>query len=432
MAPIEIGIIGIVVLFIMLFLGMPVGPCMGFVGAAGFALITSFDGAMMKLGQTAFNSTASYILAVIPLFIIMGEFALVSKLTEDGYATLYKLVGHLPGGLAIATICACAGFAAVCGSSSATASTIASISLPEMRKYKYDDGFSLGTIAAGGTLGILIPPSTAFVLYALITEQSVGKLFLAGIIPGILLSLSFIIAIIVKAKLSQSTIQKGTNIDWRAKVASLKDLLGIFFLFFLVMGGIYTGIFTPTEAAAAGAFAAFIIAILRKQVSRSSLFAAFLNTFKTTGMIFILVIGATLFGYFIEISNISRTIGQFIIELKLSPILVLICILAMYMAMGCLLDSFSMLLIMTPIMFPLVVELGFDPIWFGVLSVIMVELGLITPPIGLNIFIMAGVAKDVPMLDIYRGVAIYVLAMILCIIVLIAFPQITLFLPDAM
>jgi C4-dicarboxylate transporter, DctM subunit len=432
LTPIEIGMVCVVALFVLLFLGMPIGACMGVTGAAGLAFLTNFDGAMMKLGQTAFNSTASYILAVIPLFILMGEFGFISKLTEDAYSTLYIWLGRLPGGLAIATIGACAAFAAVCGSSSATASTIASIAFPEMRKYHYDEGFALGTIAAGGTLGILIPPSTAFVLYALITEQSIGKLFLSGVVPGILLSLLFAAAIFLKTWRNRSELSGGANFGWRSRLISLKGMWGVFALFIIVMGGIYTGIFTATEAAAVGAFAAFIIAAIRGHLSRKSLGGAFFRTLRTTGMIFVLVIGATLFGYFLEASNISRAIGSFVAGLHLSPLLVLAVVIVLYLILGCLMDSFSMLLIMTPIVLPVITAMGYDPIWFGVITVITVEAGLITPPIGMNVFIMAGVAPEVPMFAIFRGVTVYVVAMMVCIALLIAFPKIALFLPQAM
>jgi C4-dicarboxylate transporter, DctM subunit len=430
--PIEIGIVCVAALFVLLFLGMPIGACMGVAGAAGLAFLTNFDGAIMKLGQTAFNSTASYILAVIPLFILMGELAFISKLTEDAYSTLYVWLGRLPGGLAIATIGACAAFAAVCGSSSATASTIASIAFPEMRKYQYDEGFALGTIAAGGTLGILIPPSTAFVLYALITEQSIGKLFLSGVVPGILLSLLFACAILLVTWRKRSELGGAANLGWRARWISLKGIWGVFALFIIVMGGIYTGVFTATEAAAVGAFAAFIIAVIRGHLNRKSLGGAFFRTLRTTGMIFVLVIGATLFGYFLEASNISRAIGQFVSGLHLSPVLVLMVVIVVYLILGCLMDAFSMLLIMTPIVLPVITGIGYDPIWFGVITVITVEAGLITPPIGMNVFIMAGVAPEVPMFSIFRGVTIYVIAMMVCIALLIAFPQIALFLPNAM
>jgi len=432
LSPIEIGIIGVIALFALMALGMPIGLSMGVVGFMGLAVITSVEAAINRLGQTAFTSTASYVIAVLPLFVLMGEFASLSGLSGEGYKTMHKWLGRLPGGLAMATIGGCAGFAAVCGSSLATATTMASVALPEMRELKYDPRLATGSLAAGGTLGILIPPSTAFVLYGIITEQPIGKLLLSGVLPGILLSLLFIILIYIWATWNPSLAPSGPKISWRERLISLKDLWALLILFLVVMGGIYAGIFTATEAAGAGAFVAFLIGLGRRRLTKETIIASFMNTLRTTGMVFILIICATFFGYFVAISGLAVALAGFIGTLPIPSLGVLIVVLLVFLILGCMMDAYSMMLIVVPIVYPVVLAIGVDPIFFGVLMVIMMEMGLITPPIGMNVFAMAGVARDISMYTIFRGVFPFVLAMAVCVAILIAFPQIALFLPNAM
>lgn len=433
MSPLIIAIIGIICLFVLIFLGMPIGAAIGFIGFMGLSTILNFGAGIVKLGQTAFGSVASYLMAVIPLFILMGEFTFASGLISDAYNTMNKLFGQLRGGLAIATVGACAVFSAACGSSSATASTIAGVALPEMKKYNYEPGFALGTIAAGGTLGILIPPSTALVLYGLITEQSIGQLLLAGILPGILLSFLFMVSIYIQAKLNPDLVsQHGYRSTWKEKFSALRGVLGVAIIFLLVMGGIYTGIFTPTEAAAVGVIGSFIIAAIKKRMSKTVFINSFLQMFRTTGMIFVLVIGSTIFSYFIVASGLTIALGDLIGNLAVTPLVILLSILLLFLILGCVMDAFSMMLIMIPILFPLVVGLGYDPIWFGIITVVTVEMGLITPPIGMNVFIISGVARDVPLYKIFRGVLPFVLVMVLCLGILIIFPNIALYLPKLM
>ena len=432
MSPLEIGILGGIALFFFIALGLPIGVSMGAVAVVGLAAVTNVEAAFSRLAHTAFSMTANYLTAVIPLFVFMGELAYVSGLTREAYSATYKWLGRLPGGLAMATIGGCAGFAAVCGSSEATALTIGSFALPEMRKHKYDPRLAVGCIAAGGTLGILIPPSMAFVLYGLITEQSIGKLFLAGILPGILLACLFMITIYILAKHNPLVGPAGGETSWREKLSAFKDIWGVLILFLVVMGGIYGGILTPTEAAAAGAFSAFLIALFRRKLTRQNLITCFMTTLTVTGFVFVIIIGAVLFGYFMAASGVSTALADFIISLPFPPVLILICILVLYLILGCLMDAFAMVLITMPILYPLVLGLGFDPIWFGVLIVIMMEMGMITPPIGMNVFVIKGIAKDVPMYAIFQGAFPFVIAMALCVAIIIAFPQIALFLPNAM
>jgi C4-dicarboxylate transporter DctM subunit len=432
LSPLEIGILGGIALFFFIALGLPIGVAMGAVAVVGLTFITNVEAAFSRLGQTTFTMTANYITVVIPLFVFMGELAYVSGLTREAYSATYKWLGRLPGGLAMATIGGCAGFAAVCGSSEATALTMGSFALPEMRQHKYDPRLAIGSIAAGGTLGILIPPSLGFVVYGLLTEQSIGKLFLAGFFPGILLAFLFMITIYVLAKRNPLMGPAGHKTSWREKLTSIKDIWGVLILFLVVMGGIYGGILTPTEAAAAGAFSAFLIALLRRRVTIQNLTTAFMNTLTVTGFVFVIIIGAVLFGYFMAASGVSIALADFVSNLPVSPLGILISILLLYVILGSVMDAFAMVLITMPILYPVILSLGFDPIWFGVLVVIMMEMGMITPPIGMNVFVIKGIARDVPMYTIFQGAWPFVVAMGICVAIIVAFPQIALFLPNAM
>jgi len=432
MSPIEIGIIGIFVLFGLMLLGMPIGLAMGLTGFLGIYAISGTDAALIRLALTAFSTTNSYIISLLPLFTLMGELAFISGITQDAYYAGYKWIGYRPGGLAMATIAGCASFAAVCGSSIATAATMGSAALPEMRRYNYNPSLSTASVAAGGTLGILIPPSMGFVLYGLLTEQSIGKLLISGILPGILLSLLFIIVIMIWTKIDPKAGPSGPKFSWSEKFTALKNVWPVFLLFFLVIGGIYTGIFTTTEAAAIGTFCTFLIALGKRKLNKENLILSFNATLRTTGMIFVLIICAQIFSYFIAVSRVSASLASFIIGLPVPPIGILIAVLILYLLLGCVMEVFSAMLIITPIIYPMIIELGFHPIWFGVITVIMLEMGLITPPVGMNVFVIAGIARDVPMYTIFKGIWPFVFAMAICIVLLILFPEIALFLPYRM
>ena len=432
MSPIEIGILGVIALFVFMLLGMPIGLSMGLIGYLGLVSINGVDAALVRLGLTAFSSTNSYLISLLPLFTLMGEFAFSSGITRDAYYAGYKWIGHRPGGLAIATIGGCAAFAAVCGSSVATSATIGASALPEMRRYKYNPSLATASVAAGGTLGILIPPSMGFVLYGLITEQSIGKLLISGILPGILLTLLFVIAISIWTRLDPAAGPRGPKAAWRERIAALKDVWAVIVLFLVVIGGIYSGVFTATEAAGVGAFCAFLIALSRGKLTRENVITSFKATMRTTGMIFLLIICAQIFSYFVAVSRLSSALAGFIGGLALPPLGILGAILILYIILGCIMEVFSAMLITMPILFPLIVSLGFNPIWFGVITVIMLEMGLITPPVGMNVFVIAGMARDVPMYAIFKGVWPFVIAMAACVAILIAFPQVALFLPNHM
>ncbi len=432
MTDLQIGLICVAAMFALMVLRMHIGVTMGLTAFIGIALLTNFDSACGKLAHTAFSQSSTYMMSVIPLYMLMGELAFLSGLSQDAYKTVSKWLGHLPGGLAMATIGACAAFAAVQGSSTAGAVIMVSIAYPEMKSRKYANKLSLACIAAGGTMGILIPPSAAFVLYGIITEQSIGKLFIAGIIPGILLTLLFWIVIYLWCKRNPNLGPPGPSASWRERLISLKDLWAVAVLFGLVMGGIYFGVFNATEAAAVGVVAAFLISMIRRKTSKEGIKRAILNTLRTTGMIFTMVIGAMLFNYVLSLSGLTMALANFVTSLPVPRVGIIIAIGLLYSVLGALMDAWAMMLIVVPALLPTVVALGFDPIWFGVLTVIMMELGMISPPIAFNVFVMAGMVKEVPMTEIFAGVWPFVLAMVVLIGLIIAFPELALYLPRVM
>jgi C4-dicarboxylate transporter DctM subunit len=433
MSPEIAGAIGLLILFVLLFAGMPIGFGMALMGFLGFAYVWGIEGSLYQLGVTSYSSVAAQAMSVVPLFIVMGHFAFASGLTENAYDAAYMALGRLPGGLAMSTIGASAGFAACTGSSLASAATMTKVALPEMLRYKYDHKLATGSIAAGGTLGILIPPSVPMIIYAIITETSIGRLFMAGVFPGILLTLLFMVVIYILAKASPPMGgPPATKAGWRTIPAIAVRIWPALLLAVIVMGGIWGGVFSPTEAGGLGAFAALVIALARRKLTRHNFVDALKETTKTTAMIFVIVIGAMLFGAFMTISGLPAALVSFIGGINLPPIGVLVIMLIIYVFLGCIMDSMALTLITLPIIFPLILSLGFDPIWFGVLFTINIEMALITPPIGINVFIISGMAKDIPMYTIFKGVLPFLVAMVVCTALVIAFPNIALFLPGTM
>ena len=432
MSPVIVGIIGIGLLFILMALRMNVGLSMLLSGFLGIAYLIGFDRAFDILGTTPYRTAAAYTMSVIPLFILMGNLSFYAGVSRDLYATAHKLLGSLPGGLAIATTLGCAGFAATCGSSVATAVTMGSIAIPEMKHYKYDPALAAGSVAAGGTLAELIPPSIGFVLYAMLTNESVGKLFIAGILPGILLTSLFMLTIYIITRRNPNLGPPGASTSSKEKLASLKNVWAMLALFIVVIGGLYLGLFTPTEAGGIGAFGAFVLMTARGKLTRENLVGALMDTGKITAMCYIILLGANLFGYFMAVTRIPYELAGFAAGLPLHPLLIVGFILIVYLVLGCVMDAIAMIVLTVPIFYPVILELGFDSIWFGVIMVIVMEMGLITPPVGVNVFAIAGVAKDVPLYTIFRGIIPFLLAMIVCIIVLLFVPQIATFLPSTM
>jgi len=431
-SPLTVGIIGIFFLFLLLALRMQIGFSMALVGFLGFAVLSSLSSSFAIMGMEPFKIGAAYSLTVIPLFILMGQFANHSKMGFEIYQTVYRWIGFLPGGLSMATIGACGGFAAISGSSLAAAATMGMVALPEMRRFKYDNALATGCVAAGGTLGILIPPSTVMIIYGILTEQPIATLFIAGILPGLLLTGLFILTIYVVTKIKPSLGPPGPRFSMKERIYSLKDTWSIFSLFVLVIGGLYTGWFTPTEAAGVGAFGAFAITIIKKRLTWDNLKLSLAQTVRTTAMVFLILIGAHVFGYFLTISQIPDQLSILATEWGLSRYAILAMIIFAYIIMGCFMEGLALMVLTIPIVYPLVLELGFDPIWFGVIITLVMEMSLITPPVGINVFIISGISKDVPMYVIFRGIIPFWCAMLVCVILLILFPQIALWLPLTM
>lgn len=432
MSPVTVGIIGIFFLFLLLALRMQIGFSMALVGFLGFTVLCSLEASFSIMGMVAFKTGTAYSLTVIPLFILMGQFANHSRMGMEIYETVYRWLGFLPGGLSMATTGACAGFAAISGSSLATAATMGMVALPEMKRFKYDDSLATGCIAAGGTLGILIPPSTVLIIYGILTEQPIATLFIAGILPGLLLSGLFIATIYAMTKYKPSLGPPGPRFTMKEKIYSLKGTWSLLALFLLVIGGLYTGWFTPTEAAGVGAFGAFFITIIKGRLNRDNLRESLTETVKTTAMVFVILIGANIFGYFLTVSQIPDQLSTWIGELGLNRYVVMSMLIFAFIILGCFMEGLAIMVLTIPIVYPMVMEMGFDPIWFGIIITLTMEMSLITPPVGINVFIISGVAKDVPMYTIFRGILPFWFAMLACIILLLVFPHIALFLPTSM
>lgn len=426
------GIIGIIVLVILLYSKMPVGFAMGFLGLMGFSYVVNFQAALNLLARDVWEVFSSYNLTVIPLFVFMGQIAFYAGISRRLYDSAYVLLGHRRGGLAMTTVGACAGFSAICGSTNATAATMATVALPEMKRYGYDMGLATGTVAAAGSLGILIPPSVIFIVYGILTEQSIGKLFAAGILPGLLLCFLFMMTIHLRVMKDPSLAPPGPKTSFVEKFRSFAGVLEALILFALVMGGIFFGIFTPTEAAAIGAFMTLLIAILRGQLNWQGFAHSIADTTKISCMIMVIVTGAVIFGHFMAITRIPYELAAQVGSLPLPRHAVIGMIIFVYLIGGCFMDALAMIMLTIPIFFPVVQALGFDPIWFGVVIVLITEMGVITPPVGVNVYVVYGVAKDVPLENIFKGVFPMLLALLTCNLILILFPQIALFLPSLM
>ncbi|MBS4030608.1 MAG: TRAP transporter large permease [Clostridiales bacterium] len=431
MTPIHIGLISIVVIFVLLFARMPVAYVMLVVGMTGYAYITNPTAMLSISVQTMYNTFASYSLIVVPLFVWMGYIAFHSGLSSRIYEAAYKVVGSVNGGLAIATIGACAAFGAICGSTTATAATMGAVSLPEMRKYKYDDSFATATVASAAILGVMIPPSVIFILYGIATGQSIAKLFLAGILPGVLLMVLFMLVAYFQASRNITLGPPGLKVPWEEKLkAVLKGGVEVILIFIAVIGGLFAGWFTPTEAGAVGAFATLLVAVFRRSLSWKGFIASLNDSVRISAMIMFLVAAASVYGRFLAITGLPSGLANWAAGLPLHPVIILAFILLIYLILGCFIDALALILLTVPIFYPLAVELGFDPIWFGVIIVLALGMGVITPPVGANVYVVAGVDGRTPVMTIFRGVWPYLLAIFACITILTIFPQIVLFIPN--
>lgn len=430
MDPVTIGIIGIAVLVIIFLLGMPVGFTMALVGTIGFAVTKGFDTGFGLLARDFWDIWSSYNLTVIPMFVFMGSVAYYAGMSGRLYDAAYIIFGKWRGGLAMATIVATAGFSAICGSTSATAAAMGKVAIPEMRKHGYDPGLACGCMAAAGSLGIMIPPSTIFIIYGILAEQSIGKLFVAGVVPGLILAGLFMIAVLVWTIFRPTAAPAGGSTTMKQKLLGLTGLLEMLFLFALVIGGLFAGLFSPTQAAGVGTVAAIVIGVLRRSLDLRKFWLSVKDTILITAMIMTIVAGATVFGHFMAVTGIPSAASDFLSGLPVPPTVVMILILVMYLIAGCFMDSLAMVTLTVPILYPTVVALGFDPIWFGVIIVLVVEMGVITPPVGINVYIIKGVAPDVPMGKIFKGAMAFLVGMIVLAALLLIFPQIATWLPS--
>lgn len=433
MSSIVVGIIGVALLFLLLLSRMTVGLAMALVGVLGFGYLVKMDAGFSLLGRLPFSIASDYGMTVVPLFVLMGSFGFRSGLSERLYSTADKLVGHISGGLAMASVTACSIFASVSGSASATAATMGSVALPEMKKYHYDPKLATGSLAAGGTIGVLIPPSASFILYGIITEQSIGKLFLAGIIPGFLLTLLFILSIYVRVRITPRLAPRpSTRPPIKTMLASLGGVVEAALLFGLVMGMLFSGLCSPTEAGAIGAFGALLIGLIRGKLDWKAIVGALKDTASITAMIFLVIIGAIVFSRFVAVTQIPSALATMSSTLPLHPKLIMLIICGLFLVGGFFLDSPALILLFTPIFYPVVQTLGFDPIWFGVVVTISSEMGLISPPVGTVVFIISSLDRSVPIVDIFKGTVPFIILMMFFLGMLIVFPQIALFLPGLM
>ena len=430
MSPATAGIIGIIFLVVLFLLRMPVAFAMALVGFGGFAYLTSPEAALGLLGRDIFDQFSSYPLSVIPMFILMGTFAFASGISQRLYRTAYAWIGHRRGGLTVATVFACAGFGAICGSSTATAATMGKIALPEMKKYNYDNTLASGTVAAAGTLGILIPPSTVLIVYGILTEQSIGKLFVAGVLPGIILSIFFAATVALLCWRNPAIGPPGTPSSWREKWEALTGIVEAFLLFLLAIGGLFLGWFSPTQAGAIGAGGALVIGLTRRQLSWETFIEACKDGLRTSCMVIFIITGAVIFGHFMAVSRIPFMLAEWLGGLPIHPMAVMAVIAFIYFIGGFFMDAMGLIVVTIPIFFPIVEKLGFDPIWFGVIIVLVGEMGVITPPVGVNVFVIKGIAPDIPLENIFRGILPFLVALILFTALLMVFPQIATFLPS--
>lgn len=434
------SLIGIAAVLFLVLLRMPIAFAMGIVGLVGYAFETSYRGAISMVSRLIIDTSQDYGLSVVPLFILMGLFVNKGGISRELYQVSNAFLGHLRGGLAMATIAACGGFAAICGSSLATAATMSKVAMPEMRRFGYADSLSTASIAAGGTLGILIPPSVILVIYGLLTETSIGKLFIAGIVPGVIGILFYMTAVRFSVMRDPASGPAGPRTDWTGRLDALRGVWSVLLLFFLVIGGLYGALdfwplhlaFSPTEAAGMGAAGAFLIALFRGTLTLKGMREVLEETALTTASLFSVLIGAWIFSNFVNIAGLPEALIGGVTSLGLTPWMVMALIILIYIVLGCVFESLSMLLLTVPIFFPLVTSLGFDPIWFGIVVVVVTEISLITPPVGMNVFILKGVVGDVSTGTIFRGVTPFWIMDIVRLILLLFIPGLALFLPSLM
>ncbi len=429
MSDVTLAVLGIVFMFLLMLLRMPVGFAMFFAGFVGFSIVVSPRAAVSILSSDIWAGFASYSLGVIPMFVFMGQIAFRTGVTENLYSAAYKWVGHMKGGMAGTTIAASTAFAAICGSNAATTATMGTIALPEMKRFNYSPMLSTGSVAAGGTLGVVIPPSVVLIIIAIQTEQSIIRLFVANIIPGLLLAGLFMLTVILVCMKYPHLGPAGPKSSFMEKIRSLSGVVEPLVLFFLVIGGLYAGWFTPTEAGAAGSFGALVISLVQRKLSWNNFSLAVMDTLRISAMVMILVGGAVAFGRFLTVTRLPYILAEWAVDLPISSLFILLIIIFIYIIGGAVMDALGFLTLSIPIFFPLAMALGYEPIWYTVLICIITTMGAITPPVGINAFIVKGLATEVPMEEIFKGVGLFMMAYVITIVLLILFPQIAMFLP---
>ena len=436
MDPTLVGVIGIVVMVFLFMSRMPVAFVMMLVGYVGFSLLTSWKGGLNLLSRNVYDAFASYELSTIPLFVLMGQIAFNAGISRRLYHTANHFLGHVQGGLAMATVSACTAFGAVCGSSPATAATMSTVGIPEMKRYGYANSLAAASVASGGGLGMIMPPSVVLIIYGVLTEQSIGALFVSGIFPAILLTVLFIIGISIQCRMNPALGPKGDTFTWKAKFKSLGNLVDTLLIFVLVIGGLFYGLFTPTEAASIGVIGVLIISVVRRQISWEGFVNSLYETLRTSCMILVLIAGAVVFGKFLAVTRIPFDIATWVSGFDLPPFAIMSIIIAIYFIGGCFMDSLALIMLTIPVFFPVVTGMGYDPIWFGIIIVLVTEMGVITPPVGINVYVVYGmcqkIAPDITLEDVFRGIMPFMLSIVVGIALLFLFPQIILFLPGLM
>lgn len=430
MTALQVGVIGCLLLLVLLASSMPVAFAMAIVGLGAFAVLVSPQAAMSMVTADLYETISSYSLTVIPLFVFMGQVCFHVGISRRLFNTAYVWLGALPGGLAMATVGACTAFGAICGSGPATAATMAAVAMPEMRRYGYSMELAGGSVAAGGSLGMLIPPSVVFIVYAIMTEQSIGKLFIAGILPGLMIAAMFCGTIYISCRRRPELGPAGPRTNWRQKLVSIAGVSETLILFIAVMGGMFAGYFTATEAAAIGAAGSIVIAAVKRQLTVKMLQRALLETARTSCMVLIIVAGAVMFGHFLARTGIPYTLAGWLSQLPLPAFMIIAVIIVFYLIAGCFLDALAVVLLTVPIFTPVVTQLGYDPIWFGVIIVVVTQMGVISPPVGVNVYVVSGMERDIPLSTVFRGAMPFLYTLILAAAILTAFPSISLFLPS--
>ena len=430
MEPVTVGILGIFCLLLLFILDMPVSFAMAFVGCAGFGYLVGWEAAFSLLIRDIFSQLSNYPLNVIVLFVLMGSFAFASGMSSRLYSSANKIAGKLPGGLAVATILACSGFAAICGSTAATAATIGRVAVPEMRRFGYSGQLATGCIASAGGIGILIPPSTIFIVYGILTEQSIGSLFAAGILPGLVLTLFFVMTVFILSYYNKNIAPAGEASSWGEKLTAIWQISDIFLLFGLSIGGMFMGWYSPNQAAGIGAAGALVLGLVHRELTLSKFFNATREALRTACMIMMLIAGATVFGKFMAVTTIPANLSFWVSQLPLPPVGIMAVICIMFFIGGCFIDAMALIMLTIPIIYPVVLNLNFDPIWFGVIIVLISQIAVVTPPVGVNVYVTKGIALDIPIETIFKGTFPFLIAMVVMLFCVLLFPGLVLWLPN--